>query len=162
MSRRLLAGLGLFLLALAVHFALARPWRRSAVAAGAEEGRLRDERREVAHKRAALEKREAVRLRAAVPIAAREPGELVRAVRRSLVESLEGAGARGVRLGVRPGRHAAAAAVSLAAEADFEEVMRLSGHLVRPGSGLVLERVRFSPRPGGVGLDVEAVGVGSS
>ena len=63
-------------------------------------------------------------------------------------------------MSVRPGaREQLAAAVTLNAERDFEDVVRLSAHVARPGSGLVLQTVTFLQQRPGVGLALEAVGL---
>src|SRR5439155_544823 len=67
----------------------------------------------------------------------------------------------GVRLGVRPGRPPASAAVALSAEGSFADVMSLARELSRAGRGLVLGRVRLEARSSRVGLDLEASGLGS-
>ena len=66
-----------------------------------------------------------------------------------------------MRLGVRPGRPPASASVALSAEGSFADVMSLTGELSRAGRGLVLDRVRLNARSSRVGLDVEALGLGS-
>jgi hypothetical protein len=46
------------------------------------------------------------------------------------------------------------------AEGSFAEVVRLTGHLVRPGAGFVLKGVRLARTPkGNVTLEVEGMSV---
>jgi hypothetical protein len=80
--------------------------------------------------------------------------------RQGIVAALEGTGLSGVRLAVRPGSPPAAALVRLAAEGPFAEVVGLTAELVRPGTGLVLERYQLSGTDARrVAVHVEAVGL---
>ena len=81
-------------------------------------------------------------------------------MRRSVVQTLQSAGVSGVRLSVTPGRPPYAARVRLSASGPFPEVMALAGRIARPETGVVLERVRLSPRGGGVALDLDGVTLG--
>jgi len=161
---RLIAGLVL-LAALAVYVTVALPFRQRTAAAGDEFRRIREERRQARSRLAHLERGEALRRRTEEVFAGARTaaGGPVGVVRRSVVRSLEGVPVSGVRLGVRPGsRPPRMATVDLRAEGDFDDVLRLSGHLVRPGSGLVLERVIFTPRSASVTLILAAVGLGGA
>lgn len=83
----------------------------------------------------------------------------MREIRRGVVDLVTRARVSAVRLGVRPGRSPAAAAVSLSAEGSFADVVRLTGELARAGGGLVFERVRLASHAPRVGLDVQASGL---
>jgi hypothetical protein len=65
-----------------------------------------------------------------------------------------------VRLEVTPARPPLAAEGRMRAEGSFAEVVRLTGHLVRPGAGFVLKGVRLTRTPqGNVALEVEGMSV---
>jgi hypothetical protein len=160
---RLRVGAGaLALLALGLYAGVARPLESRALTAGEEYRRARDERRDARARAAELERRAAARARAAAVLAAAGsvPGGGVREVRRGVVDIVTRSRVSSVRLGVRPGRPPASASVSLSAEGPFADVVRLTGELARPGSGLVLDRVRLVSRPPRVGVDVSASGLG--
>jgi hypothetical protein len=151
--------LALLAAAAALHVLVTVPMQRQAAVDGDEYRRLRDQRRQVQSRVARLERAESLRRQAAGVFNAPAAEDVVRLVRRSLIGSLEGVPVSKVRMSVRPGgREHVAAAVTLNAEGDFDEVVRLSGHVVRAGSGLVLQTVTFAPRRPVVGLVVEAVG----
>lgn len=147
--------------AVVLYAAVAIPTQRQAAAAADEYRRARDEARDVRSRLARLERRDAAHTRAATAVAGATPGETVRSVRRSVVQTLHSAAVSGVRLSVTPGRAPHAARVRLSASGPFPEVMALTGRIARPETGIVLERVRLSPRPGGVALDLEGVTLGS-
>ena len=158
-----LRGLSVLLLlgALAVHVGFARPtWREEAVlteqahALDAEKQALLD--RVAALERAFVQSARATRME--LP-----PGtsdDAVGRLRRSLLESLRGRPVSGVRLAVTPARPPLAAEGRLRAEGTFADIVRLSGHLVRPGAGFVLKNVRLARTPhGSLALEVEGLSV---
>ena len=158
-----LAGIVLLLLAIVLYFAGAVRLESQAAAASDEYRQARDRRRDARSRLAELERRQAARARAVALLAAARsaPAGGVREVRRGIVELVTRSRVSAVRLGVRPGRPPASAAVALSAEGSFADVMSLTGELARAGRGLVLARVRLSARSSRVGLDVEASGLGS-
>jgi hypothetical protein len=157
---RLLA-LALLAAAAAVHVAVTRPAQRQAAIGQEQYRRIRDERRQAQSRVARFDRAEALRRQAAAVFTAPAAEDSVRLVRRELIGSLEGVPVSNVRMSVRPGTgRDQVAAVTLAADGDFEDVVRLSGHLARAGSGLVLRSVSFTRGPSRVGLTVEAVGPG--
>jgi len=160
---RLLA-LALLAAAAAVHVLVTMPAQRQAAIEQEEYHRIRDQRRQAQARVSREGRAEALRRQAAAVFAAPAAEESVRLARRSLIGSLEGVPVSNVRMSVRPGmaREQVAAAVKLDAEGEFEDVVRLSGHVARAGSGLVLRSVSFARRPSVVGLTVEAVGPGRS
>ncbi|HVQ28657.1 MAG TPA: hypothetical protein VMV21_03710 [Vicinamibacteria bacterium] len=86
--------------------------------------------------------------------------DAVARLRRSLLESLRGQPVSSVRLEVTPARPPLAAEGRMRAEGSFAEVVRLTGHLVRPGAGFVLKGVRLTRTPqGNVALEVEGMSV---
>ncbi|HKC12260.1 MAG TPA: hypothetical protein VKI41_09525 [Vicinamibacteria bacterium] len=93
---------------------------------------------------------------AGVAAATSGPGDPVVRLRRSVVGSLEGATVSGARLAVTAGRPPVGARVQFSAEGRYAEILRLAGHLVRPGTGLVLESVRLRPGAAGLALDLSA------
>jgi hypothetical protein len=155
---RLLA-LALLAAAAALHVLVTVPSQRRAAVDGDAYRRLRDERRQAQSRLARLERAESLRQQAAGVFNAAGADDVVRLVRRSLIGSLDGAAVSKVHMSVRPGggEHVAAA-VTLNAHGEFEDVVRLSGHVARAGSGLVLQTVTFAQRRPGVGLTMEAVG----
>lgn len=162
MKARLLA-LALLAAAAAVHVTVTLPAQRQAAIDQEEYRRIRDERRRAQSRLARFDRAEALRRQAAAVLTAPAAEDTVRLVRRSLIGSLEGIPVSNVRMSVRPGAgREQVAAVTLAADGDFEDVVRLSGHVARVGSGLVLRSVSFARRPSLVGLTVEAVGPGRS
>lgn len=161
MRMRLLA-LALLAAAAAIHVLVTLPAQRQAAADGAEYRRVREQRRLVQARLARLERAEQLRRQAAAVFAAPAPEETVRLARRSLIASLDGLPLSNVRISVRPGRDDVAAVVTLTAEGGFDEVVQFSGHVVRPGSGLVLQTVAFTTRQRVVSLTVDAVGPADS
>jgi hypothetical protein len=165
MNRRLAFGGAMLAAALLLQVAVVGPMRRRTEAAAAEYASARQQRQSLVSRVATLEKREELRRRAALAFRApaAEPGGLVRAVRRSVVRSLDETAVRGVRLGVGLGGQPAGADVHVTAQGEFDEALRAAGHVVRPGTGLVLRAVRLSPGPGPgqVGLDLRAFGPGA-
>jgi len=159
MSARI-AGLALLALAAILYLAGAARFDSQAGSASDEYRQARDQRREVRSRLAELERRAAARARAtAVLAAARSAPSGVREIRRGVVDLVTRSRVSAVRLGVRPGRPPASAAVALSAEGSFADVVRLTAELARAGSGLVFERVRLVSHAPRVGLDVEASGV---
>jgi hypothetical protein len=150
----------LLVAAVVLYAAVAVPTQRQAAAAADEYRRARDEARDVRSRLARLERRDAAHTRAATAVAGATPGETVRAVRRSVVQTLQNAAVSGVRLSVTSGRPPYTARVRLSASGPFPEVMALTGRIARPETGVVLERVRLSPRSDGVTMDLEGVTLG--
>jgi hypothetical protein len=163
-ARRLAAAL--LVVAAIVYGGLGLPARRSAAAAGDEYHRVRDRRREALARLDKLERREDARRRAAAALAGARaapspgPGGLLVALRRSVLASLAGSGTSNVRLVVQEGHAPVAATLQLAAEGTFADAVRLAGHVARPGMGIVLQTVRFSPRPTGVLLELNGLSLG--
>jgi len=147
----------LFLLAAGLLYVTVTLPARQAVAAAQDAfGRVRDERLRLRARLAEREQQAAAEDRAAAALAAAAggPGDAVVHVRRSVVGSLEGAVVSGVRLTVTSGRAPVGAKLRFSAEGRYGEALRLTGHLARPGSGLVLESVRFRPSPAGLTLEL--------
>jgi hypothetical protein len=151
---RVLAGL-LVAAAGLLYLAITVPARRAAAEAQDAYGREREERQGLRSRLAERELTAAAEARATAAVAmAGTPGYPVGHLRRSVVASLEGAGVSGVRISVTPGRDPVAARLQLSAEGPYAEALRLTGRLVRPGSGLILETVRLRPSAAGLGIDV--------
>jgi hypothetical protein len=145
----------------AVYAGLALPLQRKAAAAADAYRGARDERRAAYARLGEIRRRESALRRAAPSGSAgaalsRDP---VGQTRQGIVASLEGTALSAVRLAVRPGSPPAAAQVSVSAEGPFAEVMRLTGELVRPGSGVVIERFQLSGRDSRVAMRLEGVGL---
>ena len=160
-ARRLAAAL--IIVAAVVYVGFALPARLAAVAAGDEYHRARDRRREALARLDQLERRQAARRRAAAALAGASAspspgasGSLV-ALRRSVLASLAGSGTSNVRLVVQAGRPPVAATLQLSAEAPFADAVRLAGHVARPGMGIALQTVRFTPRTTGVLLEMDCL-----
>jgi hypothetical protein len=143
-----------------LYAAVAVPMRRQAQAAADDYRRARDEARDMRARLARLERRDAAHLRAASALAGATPAGTVRTVRRSVVQTLQNAHVSGVRLGVTVMRAPYAARVRLSAVGSFPEVVALAGLVARPDTGVVLERIRFTPRGDAVSLDLDGVTLG--
>lgn len=150
----------LLVLAVALYAAVAIPMQRQAAAAADEYRRARDDAREVRARLARLERRDAAHARASHAVNADTPGAAVRAVRRSVVQTLQSARLSGVRLGVVAARAPYTTRVHLTAAASFADAVAFTGLLARPETGVVLERIQLTPRGDGVGLDVDGVTLG--
>jgi hypothetical protein len=159
--RARLAALALVAAAAALHLLVTVPRQRQAGIDGEEYRRLRDERRAAQSRLARLDRADALRRQAGAVFAGSGPEELVRSVRRSVIQSLQGANVSEVRLAVRPGGREVATNVSLTASGSFQDVVRAASHVARGGSGLLLRAVSFAPGTTGVGLTVDAVSVES-
>jgi hypothetical protein len=150
----------LLLGAAATYAGLTLPLQARAAAAADAYRRARDERRDA---RARLDEaqRRASALRRAAPAAggAAFPRDPVGQARRGIVASLEGAGLSGVRLAVRPANPPAAALIRLGAEGAFADVVRLTGEMVRPGAGVILERYQLSSQGSRVAVHLEGMGL---
>ena len=145
----------------ALYGAVALPMQRQAAAAADDDRRARDEARDIRLRLARLERRDAAHVRAAAALeGAASPGETVRAVRRSVVQDLQDAHVSAVRLGVSASRPPFAARVRLSAEGRFAEVVRLAGMVARAEKGVMLERVRLSPRGDVVAFELEGITLG--
>jgi hypothetical protein len=161
-SARLL-GLGLLLGGLLVYVGFALPARRAAADAGDEYRKAREQRREALQRLSRTQRLRTARVQAAAALAgkgAASPDASLLEFRRSVLSSLEGHGVSNVRLRVTPGRAPVAARVSLSADGPFADVVGLTGGLVRPGSGLVLDQVHIRPTTAGATLDLEALSLG--
>jgi hypothetical protein len=144
-----------------VYAALTVPFESNAAATADAYRRARDERRAAYVRLAQAQRRESA-LRHASPVrsdGAMAPADPVGATRRGIVASLEGTGLSGVRLAVRPGTPPAAAEVRLSVEGPFRDVVRLAGELVRPGTGVVLERFRLTGREARVAMTLQGAGL---
>jgi len=151
----------LILAATAVIYAgLALPLQKKAAAAAEAYRRARDERREARSRLGEVERRESA-LRRSAPVwgEAATLGDPVARTRHGVVLALESSGLSGVRLAVRPGSPPAAALVRLAAEGPFADVVQLTAALVRPGTGLVLERYQLSETDTRVAVRFEGIGL---
>ena len=147
-----------------VYAALTVPFEKKAAAAADAYRRARDERRAAYARLGQVQRRESA-LRRASPVrdaAAMAAADPVGATRHGIVASLEGTGLSGVRLAVRPGTPPVAARVQLTVEGPFRDVVRLAGDVVRPGSGVVLERVDLSGRDARVAMSLQGVGLEAS
>jgi hypothetical protein len=147
--------------ALLLYLGLAVPLRARTVQARDEYGQARREKHQAQGQLAPLERREIARRQAAAVFTAAvsSEGGPAAALRRTVLATLEGSGATGVRLAVRPGPREATVRVS--ANAAYPEAVRLSGELARAGTGLILQRVRLEPRGNRpqIGLELEAVAI---
>jgi hypothetical protein len=154
---RLLGG-GFLVLAGVVYWGLALPLEHQTASSLLEVQRLDRERRQVSSRLVSLERREALSRRVSAAFSPEVVGSTgtVRALRLSVIGSLKQADVSGVRLAVRAGEGRSTKVV-VSAEGSFAEIVRLSGHVARPGAGLILERVGFISRPPDVTLSLEAL-----
>jgi hypothetical protein len=151
----------LLLATVAVYVGLTLPLQKKAAAAADAYRRARDERRGA---RALLEeaRRRESALRRAAPAAGEpssSPRDPVGQTRQGIVASLEGAGLSGVRLAVKPAPPPAAALIRLGADGAFADVVRVTDELVRPGTGVVLEKFQLNGQDSRVALRLEGVGL---
>ena len=151
---------GLVAVGIVLYAAVAVPMRRQAAAAADDYRRARDEARDMRARLARLERRDAAHLRAASALAGATPAGTVRAVRRSVVQTLQNVRVSGVRLGVTAARSPYTARVRLTAAGSIPEVVALAGLVARPETGVVLDRVRLTPRGDGLALDLDGVTLG--
>ncbi|MBI3931851.1 MAG: hypothetical protein HY317_00420 [Acidobacteria bacterium] len=158
MSPRRVAA-ALLVLSGALWLGVARPARREAEAARQEHRRLLEARRQARSRVERLESSDAAHRRAAGALAA--GGNAVTALRRWVLDALQGAPVRGVRLEVRPAPPPAAVSLHLAAEGPSGDVLLVAGEIARPGGGLVLDTVRLTRTPGGLLLGLDALGLGA-
>jgi hypothetical protein len=152
---------GLLAVTAGVYLGLTMPLRAKAAAAADAYARARDERRAAQARLGEIRRRESALRRAAPkgsPALSRDP---VGHTRQGIVAALAGTGLSGVRLGVRPASAPAVAQVRLAAEGPFAEVVRLTGDLVRPGTGVVLETFHLTGRDSRLAVRLEGVGLGA-
>lgn len=143
------------------YFGVARPAWREAALLEERTGVLLAEEQKLLDRLAALSRADALSVRATrMEVEGGPSGDAVARLRRSLLESLRGQPVTGVHLEVAPARAPLAAEGRLRAEGSFADVVRLSGHLVRPGAGFVLKNVRLArTRRGSLTLEVEGMSV---
>ena len=146
--------------AAAAYIGLALPARRAAADLGDDYRRARVRRRDAALRLSRIERQETAR-------APRRSGsqfssEALVALRRSVLESVKASGVSKVRLSFSPGRTPVAASVHLSGEGRFEDVVKLSAGLAPPGSGIVLDRVRFAPGSDTILLELDALSLEGS
>ena len=149
------AGLLLFLAAGLGYAGIVLPARQDLRSAQDGFARAREERQGIRRRVAELERR--VQVRARVATAPVEPGrgESAGQLRRAVLGVVEGSRVSGVQLSVSAGRAPVVAKVHLTFEGSFPEVVPLTGRLVSGPPGLVLERVRLSPKDQRVVAEVE-------
>jgi hypothetical protein len=158
-TSRLVAS-ALALAALGVHFGLVARQEGRAAMATDDYRRLRDERQQVAGRLARQARLENAQRRAGrLP---NRDGALTpaRAARLQIVKTLAGSGVSNVRIGVAPaGRPPLAVSVHLSGEGSFDDVLKLTGGVAGPGSGLLLQQVALEARDTRVSVSMDAVGV---
>ena len=142
--------------ALAAYGGVALPARRAAAALGDDYRRARDRRREATLRLSALQREQAAR-QVAARSSAGSGGEPLVALRRAVLESVKGSGVSNVRLSLNPGRPPVAASVHVSGEGRFEDVVRFTAAVAPPGGGVVLDRVRFTPGPEAILLELDAL-----
>ena len=158
-----LRGLSILLLlgGLLAHLGLARPaWREEAALAERTRALL-VEKESLRGRLVALERADALSARSArMETKAGSNDDAVARLRRSLLDSLRGQPVTGVHLEVAPARAPLGAEGRLRALGSFADVVRLSGHIVRPGAGFVLKSVRIARTPhGSLALEIEGMSV---
>ncbi len=122
------------------------PARRDLTVAQDGFARAREERQRLRLRVAELERR--VQVRARVNAAPPEPGrgDSAGQLRRAVLGVVEGSRVSGVQLSVSAGRAPVVAKVHLTLEGSFPDVVPLTGRLVSGPPGLVIERLRLSPK----------------
>ncbi len=131
------------------------PARRDLTVAQDGFARAREERQRLRLRVAELERR--VQVRARVNAAPPEPGrgDSAGQLRRAVLGVVEGSRVSGVQLSVSAGRAPVVAKVHLTLEGSFPDVVPLTGRLVSGPPGLVIERLRLSPKDHHVVADLE-------
>jgi hypothetical protein len=131
------------------------PARRDLTVAQDGFARAREERQRLRLRVAELERR--VQVRARVNAAPPEPGrgDSAGQLRRAVLGVVEGSRVSGVQLSVSAGRARVVAKVHLTLEGSFPDVVPLTGRLVSGPPGLVIERLRLSPKDHHVVADLE-------
>jgi hypothetical protein len=162
MIRRSVSRLALvFAAAAAVHLGLGLPARRDRDEARRQYAREREERERLRLRVAELERRTAGLGRSTAGDAA----GAARALRAALLRATDGVAVGGVQIAAGSGGSGAIAAHGrLAATGRLADVLIVAGRLVRPSSGVLLERVRLAEagaNSGKVRLEVEAFGMGA-
>jgi hypothetical protein len=154
----LLAGL-LLVLAGLLHLGLASPTRARAWAAQDEYSRTRGERQRLRVRRLELERRHAALEKIAPALTGQSPsaGDPVNDLRLVVLAALKKRAVSDVQLSVGAGRPPVGATARLSAAGRFSEVILLCDELVRPGSGIVLERLRLSRGGSAVVLDLQGL-----
>lgn len=156
MSRVLAAAVVLLAAAGLLHIGYTVPARAKAQALAEEHRRALGKRQEVRARRERVEHRlaEYARVSSVLASAARgsddPPGEL----RRAVLTILRDCDLVGVRVSVVPGREAVGATLQVSGHGRIGDVMRFAGALVPANTGVVLERVRLTAQPSGVGFDI--------
>ena len=156
-----LVALLLLLATAAVYAGLTVPLRTKAAAASDAYRRARDDRRAARAHLEDVQRRESA-LRRAAPAAAdpgSSPRDPVGRTRQGIVSSLEGAGLSGVRLAVKPAAAPAASLIRLGAEGAFADVVRVTDDLVRPGTGVVLEKLQLNGHDSRVAVRLDGFGL---
>jgi beta-phosphoglucomutase-like phosphatase (HAD superfamily) len=142
-----------------LHFGYTLPNQRAVGALAEEHRRALEKLREVQERRELAERRKAEyqRVAAVLASAARGSDEPAPELRRSVLEALEGAGLVGVRVTVGAGRDSVGATLQVSGRGRAFDVVRFSGTLVQPGTGVVLERVRLWAQPTAIAFDITGV-----
>lgn len=132
------------------------PARRELAAAREAFARASEERERIRRRLADLERR--VQVRARVIDARAEPGrgESAGRLRRTVLQVVDASRVSGVRLTVSPGRAPVVGKVKLVAEGRFADLVPLAGRLISGPPGLVVERLRLSPKDGRVVAELDA------
>ena len=131
------------------------PARRELTAAQDAFARAREERQRLRLRVVELEGR--IQIRARVSAAPPDPGrgDSAGQLRRAVLGVVEGSRVSGVQLSVSAGRAPVVAKVHLTVEGSFPDIVPLTGRLVSGPPGLVIERLRLSPKDRHVVADLE-------
>jgi hypothetical protein len=150
--------LALLAMAALLYFGLARTQQGAAAAAADDYRRARNERLQTQKDLARAAAQAARRQRAHDIIAAHGTGKpTLSGVRRFVLDSLERYPVSAVQLELRSGQGPNPARVHVTAEGRLADLVAVSGHLTRVGSGLVLGRTQLTRGTGGdARLDLEA------
>jgi hypothetical protein len=157
-----LAALALMAAAVLLYAAAALPLRAQVGTAAEEYRRLQDEQRTQQARLAGLERRESRQRALATAASSSSRQDVLRAARLAMVRSLDHTSLKEVRLALgESGTRSAVAVVQLSAQGTFDDVVRASGDVIRPGSGLVLASVRMRPHREAVDLSLDALVLGA-
>jgi hypothetical protein len=147
----------LLVIAALLYFGVARPRQNAAVVAADGYRQARSERRQTQKDLARATGQAARRERARDLIAARGPDKpTLSGIRRFVLDSLARYPVSAVQLELRSGQGQIAARLHVGAEGRLADLVAVSGHLTRTGSGLVLSRTQLTRGVGGnARLDLE-------
>jgi hypothetical protein len=153
-------GVALLALAIFIYLTVTAPGYDAAADARRQHDGVRRETEDTTRRLAEVERRAAFLTRATALMSQTggAAGDSIQRVRVGIVRTLRESGISHVRLEVRPASSGGVAAIALAADAGFFDLLDLVSRLARPGSGIVLRRATFGGEPSSVTIEAVAIG----